>query len=638
MNRHFQAIFWAVSAALALIQSQFSDGHASLWLLASLLCGASAGIEWFRNQRSPVGKATTTLWQYLQSEDWREAVVLFESATSVLLLCGLQDYLSVTAISVLAPFSVAPWLVERKNLSEDGARTGFLSAGIFFLASYTVAKGWIPPLEGILGTLTAIGVVIFHEQNRVQVELNETALQTVYTGKLAVPAEDAEESEAKVQELRENFRKLRDSYQDLQRQKRADQLMATLLEWKLSGNPSLHDLSNRIRQELEVEGMSIYLVPESKDRFTLSGTSGTAPLTAFLDTPVNASPILIREKSALALKAIRSETARNFVNVLLLDRGRLIGLAVLFDNQDERLEAVESFFSAHAPVVAHLIREEKDNQVLESRLKQAELMLKVSGNTTGSGAQAAQSLCTDLCEALDLQGCVVVDLVGNEPQSLGQVGIAPFDLLNFNGLPGLKGWIESGAQETVIADARNDFRTEKNLALRRGVGSVIVIPLQSSGQLVGALAAWTEKAQGLTAISMNSLRDMVSTVVNRVFGGFSTVKAGLVDARTFQTRSQGPGTFCTIDLGRAEGELATAELTKARRQVLAAAISRLPDGGMLTRRPNGHLGVFLAGLDEERAELWNEGLRPLCEEKWGMQVFLAETHQQTHQFLPRMAA
>ena len=561
------------------------------------------------------------------SSDGWEGLILVESAAIVVLLAGLH-------LAIGAGFLVLIPFIARHHAAEIGPRTAFVAAALILFAGWAGGRGWMPSTPEIA---TAIGIAAMAWL----IDRSKPAMPTYLQA--PVPAAFAPIQGAPdelYESLRERYRGLRGAYKTLELDSAASRAVVTLAEWRSDDDRTQVGLAKKVREIAGVEGAAIFVVPDARDCFALAGSSGTAPTDAFtLPVSLQASPIVLRETAERELRAASSRATSRIATVLLTDRGRLVGIAALFDADRSVIEAGVAAVERISSYVAGVVRDEHETLRLRERIAQLELLNRFTGRAReGSTADTATSICGEVASELALDGCAIVDLTGTPAKPLAAVGDAVTDLLTFPGGPDLRGWMGAGAPELVIDDAREDQRCDEALALRRGVGSLIVLPLVSSGSLIGALVSWTTKRRGISSVAIGTLRALAPVVLRQVFGGFATSKPGLVDADTFWHGTQGPGSFVEIDLGRTSGSSAPPDLQEARRLLLTSALGRLPYGGLMTRRTAGTLLAFLPGYDETSAQKWAVALRPFAEERWEMRIDGRGQSQQTRQFFERMSA
>ncbi|MHB8636804.1 MAG: GAF domain-containing protein [Fimbriimonadaceae bacterium] len=611
-------MFWrAFRGVLTFAPLVLSGCDVVSWTVGSLACAlgvAAIAIEAFLTD-----KGSTS------SDGW-EGLILVESAAIVVLLAGL--HLSVGAgVLVLIPF------IARRQSADIGPRTSFVAAALVLFAGWATGRGWAPAAPEIASAAGVAAVAWLISRT------SPAALTLV----AAVPAAFAPiqpTPDELYESLRERYRKLREAHKNLELEVAASRAIVSLAAWRSDDERTPSGLAKTVREIAGVEGAAIFVVPDARDGFALAGSSGTAPNDVFtLPTSLQASPIVLRETVERELLGAGPVPTSKVAAALLTDRGRLIGVAALFDADRSALEAGVVALERISSFAAGVVREEHEARRQRERIAQLELLNRFTGRSTeNTPADAARTICDDLASELTLDGCAIVDLTGSTPKSMAAVGDEVTDMLKFAGGVDLRGWMGAGANELVIDDARDDQRCDEALALRRGVGSMMVQPLVSSGSLIGALIAWTTRRRGISSVAIGALRALSPFVLRHVFGGFATTRPGLVDADTFWHGTQGPGSFIEIDLGRTSEPSASQELQEARRHLLTTALGRLPAGGLMTRRSAGTLLAFLPAYDETSAQKWAVALRPHADERWEMRVDGRGQSQQTRQFFERMSA
>jgi len=611
--------FWRAFRGVLTFAPLVLSGYDLLsWTLGGLACGL--GVVAILAEAFLMGNDSTN------SDGW-EGLILVESAAIVVLLAGL--HLAVGAgFLVLAPF------IARRHHADIGPRTAFVAAVLILFAGWATGRGWMPSAPEIASTIGIAAMAWLF--NRFAPAM-PTFLQAAVPAAFA-PAQPAPDE--LYESLRERYRSLRGAYKNLELESAASRAIVTLAEWRSDDDRTQAGFAKKIREVAGVEGAAIFVVPDARDGFALAGSSGTAPSDTYtLPVSLQASPIVLRETAERELRAASSRATTRIATVLLTDRGRLVGIAALFDADRSVIEAGVDAIQRISTFAAGVVRDEHEALRQRERITQLELLNRFTGRASeGAPAETAASICDDVASELTLDGCAIVDLTGTPPTPMAVVGDPVTDLLIFPGGPDLRGWMGAGAPELIIDDARDDLRCDESLALRRGVGSLIVLPLVSSGSLIGALISWTTKRRGISSVAIGTLRALAPFVLRQVFGGFATTRPGLVDADTFWHSTQGPGSFVEIDLGRTTGPTASRELQDARRNLLTTALGRLPYGGLMTRRSAGTLLAFLPGYDDASAERWAVALRPHADERWEMRVDGRGQSQQTRQFFERMSA
>jgi hypothetical protein len=544
-------------------------------------------------------------------------------------------------VAPLGTLTLVPALSRRSRYPEAASRLVWVASAVTLFSSWAVTKGVVPTWYEWVSS-AAVGLV-----GAMAFALTGSAPKLV----AGAPTEGSRElpvalpDEERILEYREAYRRLKNVYEDLVRRSDSDRASMCLVQWRFGEGRSSRDLAQALRQAAEVEGAAIYTVPDIRDGMVLASSSGSAPAEArTLQIPIQAAPIMIREKASAALSALRTSNSTACENVILLDRGRLVGLAALYDSNPERSERGKRVLEDLSPLLARLLRDEQEAEALRIRTVRAELLADLGTRYLDSTrAEASQGICDDLLSSLRLSGCAIMQRDGANWLAAGQAGDNPnpvFEGLILGAERGLEGWALAGGRELLVPEAREDVRYDRLLAIRKGVGMLVLMPLFSGSALVGALAAWTEEAHGVSSASLGTLRSIVPHVVRRCLGAVPASKRGLVDASTFWDGAKGTGSFVEIDLGRGEGgdESSSQALMQARKKLLAAAIAQLPPGGLLTRRPSGTLVAFLAGFDEKATNAWASALVPTPDNPWGMSVKVLGHSPQSIQFLQKVFA
>jgi hypothetical protein len=568
-----------------------------------------------------------------------EVVTVGESLSLAVLAASLHE------VAALSGLLVVPILLRRDRHPDAIARLAGIAAVFVLFASWAVTKGIIPTWYE-LGAALAVGAVGLAAGSATPTR-NVVMFSTPMTATLLAEQPVAFPDEQKILELREAYRRLKSLYDENLRRSDSDRASMCLVDWRFGDGHSIKELAHALRNAAEVDGAAIYTVPDIREGMVLAGASGSAPAESrTLQVPVQAATILIRERASEALRDLKTGKGMACENVILLDRGRLVGLAALYDDNKDRITRGKQTLEAISPLLARLLRDEHEAEGLRTRAIRAELLADLGTRYLDSTRlEAAQGICDDLVASLKLDGCTISARGPEGFSHLGQSGpsVDPIlEALVMGQSLGLSGWAEAGARELVVPEARDDVRYDRLVAVRKAVGMLVILPLFSSGSLIGALTAWTEEAHGINAVMLGTLRAVVPHVLRRCLGGHPTTRPGLVDRDTFWNGSQGPGSFVEIDLGRNEGaepgDPVPAELQQARRKLLATTISKLPQGGLLTRRPTGTLVAFLAGFDEKTTEAWAAALTPATDGPWGMSLKVLGFSQQSTQFFQKVSA
>jgi hypothetical protein len=613
----------ALHFAALLVPLGLAYADAMSWTMACVSVGL-ASLAWFLEHRSE--SVSTDLW---------EGIVVLESVAIVVTLSAL-------AMTYECGFlAAAPFVARRKHLNSVGPRTGYLAGLVVLFGGWSNASGWIPgTMEWVQSAGAAILAYWFWKASLDLIVVEHSSVPAAFAplSHVVTSASTDVILDDRYLSLRESYRKLQHSFEDLSKKSENHRAIVALARWRFDDEHTLGGLARVLMELSGIGGVSVYNVPDSRDGVALIGAAGTAPGDVrTLKINLLNSPILIREAAERDLR-FAVGTNHDLGTVLLLERGRVAGLVVLVDQDGGNLERGRSIVDGVATVIARLLRDEKETRHIHERLAQAELISQfATRKPVGSSRDTARMLTSDVASELGLTGCVVFDLSGSEPTPLGGVGEHVVDVLEFATGKGLFGWAATGAHEVLIDEARDHVNCNSSHAVRQGVGSIFIQPLVSSGSLTGAMVSWTAKGHGISSVILSTLRSLAPQVLRQVFGGFGSAGTGLVDADTFRHASQGPGSFVEIDLGSDPSGTATQQLNDARRRLLAAALGRLPQGGVLTRRDSGTLMAFLPGIDEAGAARWTATLSDYAERTWSMSVQSRGESQQSRQVFTQIA-
>lgn len=508
----------------------------------------------------------------------------------VLLPCALAAAKRGSLGSAMAPLSAASILVADALI---GRNSGFS----------------VPVLVQALGVL-GIGAL-----------LNPKRLVTTVTRDVLreLPAEADVDPQAHL-ELRESYRRARTALRDLEQRAKRDQLVVELTEAKLGEGETFHKrLATKLRELIAADSLALYTLAQFEDLMVVRSIAGDHPEELRLQSlhvDLGKAPGQMRHDLDVAVSAVRTEAERmHFSNVLLTDRGRVIGLVSLFCKHAEDLEAAREEMESIAPFAAALIREESHREARERKLKETEILYSIAG--TAAGADTATNLISrvvvEAADSLQLEhlGGYIID----EDRELltAQAGqpMRIFDHLTLETGRGLASWLEAGAPEIIVYDARTDTRFSKEEALKRRIGGFCIFPLRYSERPVGFLVAGASRAGALDAPEIASLRT-IAAELSQALGRLhdqSSEASGLMTQREFNTALAKASGGCLVYLeplrldqliqsfGRPAVDHAVRTYTRRLR-------ATLPLGAAMTRRSEGDLAVYLPGEEPEFAREW----------------------------------
>ncbi len=463
-------------------------------------------------------------------------------------------------------------------------------------------------------------------------------------------------------DLRENYRKLRDAYQDLDRRSRRDRRAALLGEAR-NGPASgfFRRLAERLAQLSSAEKVVLYTMAGYGGQFVVRSTHGDLPpemQEAAIEVDPKLAPILIRESAERSIQALRQD-AGGFANMLLLNEGKVVGMVALWHDSDDTLEEARREIDDSATTIAAMISDALRREDVERRLRESELLYDMAALASGaeSRTSVAARFTREIFEMLGADHVGIYLLDGGELTPLSREGadVRLLESMSFATGPGLNGWMGVEAPELLLADVRADSRCPASAAIKARVGSYCVIPLQCGEQPFGVLTAATHRTGGLDLPAMEVLRVSGSELSHALAKYESEGGAeGVMNPREFQTHvGTSAGSLVVLEALRRDQlveSLGRAAVNHALRKFARRVRARLPVGGAVCRRPEGDYLVFLPGFAETAASRWaNElsatasmiGLRtpdgstkiPLA-----LRAKVAEISPQTHQFFQQITA
>lgn len=551
-------------------------------------------------------------WEFLSKKfpEAAEASCLLEAAAICL---GLG---SVNLASQLGFMAAIPFLLRANRVKDSTLRDTAALVIIVLFSGWSEKTSLVPSVMTIVQAV-ATGAIIWFA---LSTSGPSDQLMTASTELARFPEGDTQDETIRFLELREQNRRIHAQHEDLSRRTSADRVKADLLEWRASDGKTFKKLATILQHTLNAKSVTVYAIPDSKRGLLAIGSAGVVDLSPrIIDVSFLAAPIVIRERAEAAIRQVAGPDHGALHTSLLIHRGRIAGLVAVFD-EPTNMSTHERILEEVGPSLAFCLIEGKESESLLVRAQEAELIADFAQRPSGEvGTAGALAVAGDLVESIGIDGCVIWDVAENPPSVLAQIGLDPLDLMSFGSMNGVPGWLRSGGHEILVEDARADERFDRSTVLRKGVGSVAILPMISSGTLSGIMVVWTKNSFGITAAMLRVLRATVPLALKRIFGGFASVKPGLIDPVSFWQLSRGPGSFVEIDFGTSPPADAE-ELRACRRKLLSAIFNRLPEGGIISRRPTGTVVAFLPGVDETRSARWANALQPYMAHEFGMKT------------------
>jgi len=420
--------------------------------------------------------------------------------------------------------------------------------------------------------------------------------------------------------LRESYRSLRDQYNQLLRRCRRDRCAHLLMEAALAKEDTIQQrITAKLREITQVSGVGLYSSAQFDDVMVIRASSGELPVSITQTTvPIRQalSESQLRSQFDLWLRSIRVPEKEAYCrSVVLKDRGMIVGILCLSDNDPEKLQQAYEIAEECASVAALLLRDAADRTRLEMRVREAEMLYQVAAVTMGSDSAVgvASRTVRELWSAMNLDHLGIQFLDGQESFPVANQGAqaALVDSLLFGTKTGLEGWLEAGAPESILFDTSRDDRVAPRAALTKRVGSFALIPIQFESQPFGFLTAATHRAGGIDLGDLQTLRTIASEVasaISRLQGKAATIE-GLATPQEFQKAVASATEGCLAHLEPLRRNELMEEFGPVAYERAIVALgqklrSQLPSGGVLCRRSEGDFVALLPGSDEEYGRRW----------------------------------
>ncbi len=546
----------------------------------------------------------------------RSGILGVADALCLSLVLGYAGLLETVGFLVLAPVVYA---VARRGTSPValGAVCGGCLLGVDILIDGRVSFSWalLVQVAGVLG------ISLLAHQERIVV--TPKTIQEMLA-ELAGPTKEEQGVQALL-ELREKYRQLSTAYRELEKRSRVDRLgVALLLSRGSPGDWSF--FTETLRKELGAEGVILHMVSGDKERLVVRSSSGASEQVASPPIPLHPfeSAYKLRARAQEAIEAMgfvfeggAQESARPHGNILLRDRGRLVGVLTLFARTPEQLGEVLHRAEEAEGVLARVVSEEIRRQQERSRMLEAELLYELASHFDGSATPA--DLGSRASRVLkEILGCDSVNVwlvEGGKPVLVGSSGrvVRLFETFLY-AEGGWEGWKARGFPEVLAHSTSEHPLIDPQTALRQRVGSYLVIPLRSFEETLGFVTA-SGVAQGvLGKDSARVLRDACAEVV-RCLESISERERkprsrGLLTVKEFQSEIQNLNVqpACLVYVEplhlNAEQEVGGVLMARVARELGLLLRRYAPIEARICRRATGSYIVLLPGYDESTAQRW----------------------------------
>jgi GGDEF domain-containing protein len=522
-------------------------------------------------------------------------------------LLASQSSLSQFGFLVLAPVAYA------------AAKHGSLPSAMAPIAAFALlgADQWsnqgAPPTPIVLGHalgVLAVGLLLNHR--RIVVSVAKPVLP-----EWKEPLETVEPDG--FAELRENYRKLKDLYESLERRSRRDRHVNEL-RGCLAGDAVRFPrrLAAQLKTLSGASSLALYTVAEQANSFVIravEGASGEAMRSSILRVGLQEAAGSLQQQAERAMATLLDEEDGTlFRNVVLTHRGRMVGLVCLRDESRHALDEAAETVGELAPLAAELIAEANGRHCAESRLKRAELLYEVGCAATGAGSRNALAarVVAQLAEMVDAEYLSVSWIADGElyPAATQGPALKPLDAMSFAQGPGLLGWLRVGAPEIAAADVAEDARCVRAEMNRLRLQSLVLAPIGWAEEPLGYLFLGSPRAGAIGVETVEAARMVAAELFQ---AATRTETAALGEGMML------PGELQRLIAGKPGGSLVYLQPAKreetdetfgrptvelALRQLALRLRAKLPAGGALCRRPEGDFVAYLPDWEDAAARAW----------------------------------
>ena len=430
------------------------------------------------------------------------------------------------------------------------------------------------------------------------------------------------------EEFKESFRTLSETARDIERRSRRDRAAVQIYETVVRDRKDpFSSLAAKIQDLTGADGVGLYTVTQAGDTLVPRSCAGQveeAVQETSVDIPRRAMDTEIGDHIQAMLSAVRDPSRKNrFATVLLRAEGRLHGMLTLFHTSGIELEAAVRKAEETADFTAELICDQASREEDQRRMREAELLYTVA--TTVSGANTPTTLASrvvrELWQTLRLDHLAVHLLDGGQATEAAGEGI-DLDLLDsvtFARGVGLEGWLESGSPLVAMTNARDDARLPEHLALKKRVGSFVLIPLECGAEPLGYLTAATSRVGGIDTGELETLRVIAAETTQALsrLQNEGRGPEGLTTPREFWEiiKSSGVGYLVYLEVPRREDMVKTygsPAIDHAIRRFAVRMRAELPEGAAICRRDQGDYVVYIRSTDEQYVRAWANDVTALA--------------------------
>ncbi|MEM4409170.1 MAG: GAF domain-containing protein, partial [Candidatus Caldarchaeum sp.] len=478
-------------------------------------------------------------------------------------------------------------------------------------------------VAGVLG----ISLLAHHER----IVITPKTIQEMLA-ELAEPESEGGSLQALI-DLREKYRQLSSAYKDLEKRSRVGRLgLACLLSRGSPGDWSF--FAEVLRKELGVGGVILHTISGDGEHLVVRTSYGVvAKEEGSLAIPLYPLEAVhkLRSRAQEAVQAMgfvlegsSGGGTRLHGNVVLRDKGKLVGVLTLFARTSEHLEEAVRRVEEAETVLARVVAEEIRRQLELSRLQEAELLYELVSHFGGSvspGDLGSRASCV-LREILRCDSVNIWLVEEGRPVLVGSSGkvVRLFETFLYPE-GGWEGWKTRGFPEILAHSTAEHPLIDPQTALRQRVGSYLVIPLRSLDETLGFITASAVAHGILGKDSARVLRDAgaeLARCLEAILRGDRREGAyGLLTVKEFQKEIQGlkvqPACLAYVEPLHMEAEEKPGSVLRMRaiRELGLLLRRHAPLEARICKRALGSYIVLLPGYEVELAQRWANELTAL---------------------------
>ena len=544
---------------------------------------------------------------------------IIASADAVMIAFALASITKSPALITFGFLAFAPIIIASARFNANPfLMAPVASAGL--VVAHMSANGWHVTNLNILGvalTFLVVGCLVKPYTKTAPVAIEQINSEPMSS---SIDLEHFLTIESHNAELRSNYRQLKDAYRDLDRKSRRDRVAAVLAEANGVANQSgFFFLCEKIAEATGAGGVLLYTVANVGDHFIIKGAAGDvneSQLTESLAINARQSIALVRDQADLL--SLSLEPDRPITNIVLQHEGKVVGiLTMTARDRDQLFEAQESVQTC-INLIASMVIEEQRRDSMKRRLTEVEVLYAVVSNAEGActKTEIAARIARDFQDVLQIEHLSICSIDDEESHLLALEGreLNLLGSMTFESGGGLVGWLNSGAPEIMITDARTSSLLPSDSIVRNRIGSYVIIPISGENGPIGYVTAASGRICGIDAAEVATLRS-ASAELSRLFlkpEDHDAIDEGILSPRRFvEAVGKAEGVMVTLiplQYKEYEKKYGKPAIAHAMRTLGLRIRPHIPAGSLMCKHPDGLIMVYLLGAEKESAAAWANDL------------------------------